>query len=489
MMLRWLSVTIVFACGCVTPLAEYLALNRDGAGRASVAADANPEAAPSGTKSSAAGGPSEQVAADGSGRVADTQTLPKVVRLDRSGVTGRAAGTTALAGGLAVADRQVEDALLDAFAHLSPAQRAELGAQLLGQSPAAPRRSAPDRPEDVKLSRAGPLPAPSNTTTAGHLVGESAWLPGPQLPTEMRTPRERIRLTPGPRATSYRASVSSDDRTTEPAPAVRTSAPDATRGVVQPAAYSEPAAAAVTASSSPVGSTTGSWRDQLNATIEALTVQLGDQPETAPEYRQLAANLRLLQVLANRPDQAVAAIEGLPEDEREFWKHQAHALLLALDADGKNAAAQRYALALRELRSAEGHLANLSTLDVRNLALCESVDSYGMFTEFRTQSFRPGTDVLLYVEVDNFTVERVGDRFETELQGVYEIADAQGNRVTNVRLPLDKPQCNNRRRDYFIRYLITLPSDLGAGKYTLHLTMVDVKGQKSSDASLDFRIR
>ena len=180
----------------------------------------------------------------------------------------------------------------------------------------------------------------------------------------------------------------------------------------------------------------------------------------------------------------------MSEDEREFWKQQYYGLLVSLDPTGMHAAAsRRAALALRYYDTAQSHLANLSTLDVRGLAFCSRVESFGRYDEFRTYDFRAGQEVLLYVEVDHFAAEKQGDQFETELQGEYEILDAQGVRIANVVLPRDKQLCNNRRRDYFIAYKFFLPKEITPGNYSLRLTIEDIKGKKSNQSSVEFKIR
>jgi hypothetical protein len=233
----------------------------------------------------------------------------------------------------------------------------------------------------------------------------------------------------------------------------------------------------------------GQWRTALNQALDSLEKELVRFSHDDKEAGTLSTYVRLLHAIANHREQAVTVIDELPEDEREYWKHQMHALLIALDAEHQHAPTSRAALVLRELRSAVDHLSEVSALDVRNLALCKSVESYGRITEFPSHSFRPGTEVLLYVEIENFAVESVGDRFETELSGVYEIRDSAGERVANVVLPLDKQLCDNRRRDYFIAYRIFLPQDIRAGTFTLYLTIEDLKGRKSSQGSIEFQIR
>ncbi len=232
----------------------------------------------------------------------------------------------------------------------------------------------------------------------------------------------------------------------------------------------------------------GEWREHLSQTLETLERELARYTPSDREGERMATSARLLHLIANHRDQAVATMDKLSEDEREYWKHQLHALLVALDADDKHAGSRRAALALRELREAENHLANMSTLDVRNLAFCEEVKSFGNYTPVKSISFKPGQRVFLYVEIDNFSVHLDGDKYETKLQTEYNIVDASGGRISTKLEPVNE-ECRNRRHDYYITYTIDVPKDLRPGDYTLQLTIEDEVGQKSSEASIDFRVR
>jgi hypothetical protein len=232
----------------------------------------------------------------------------------------------------------------------------------------------------------------------------------------------------------------------------------------------------------------GEWRTHLTKTLDSLEAELKKYSPSDHEGELLATSARLLHVVANHREQAVEAIDKLDEDEREFWKHQLHALLVAIDAEDKHAGGRWAALVLRELQAASDHLANVSALDVRNLAFCSKVDSFGTYTPFKSTAFKPGQSILLYVEIDNFSVEQVGDIYRTELLAEYTIVDAAGTRI-NSKLPVVKEECRNRRHDYFIAYELLVPKDLPAGKYALQLVVEDVKGQKSSQASIDFSVR
>ncbi len=254
-----------------------------------------------------------------------------------------------------------------------------------------------------------------------------------------------------------------------------------TSGAVVPASHTTPASEAP--------AQPGAWRAATQAALAALEQELASDALTAQQRSRLNANTRLLHAILNDSEKALEPIEEVGEDERGYWKHVTMGLLHALDADEKNTAGRRSALALGSLRKAADHLANLSTLDLRNLAFCRRVISYGYFDEFDSNGFKPGQEVLLYVEVENFAAESTPGRHETELQGEYAILDTDGKRVASSVLPLDKQVSTNRRHDYFIAYRVFLPEKIEAGHYTLQLTMQDVKGNKSNQADIEFWIR
>ena len=233
----------------------------------------------------------------------------------------------------------------------------------------------------------------------------------------------------------------------------------------------------------------GEWKSTCSKAIERLERELSWGEVDDTERARLEASLRLLYLVTNRREKALEPIDQMTANEREFWKHQLFGLSISLDLENRHAAPRRAALALREIRTAAGHLANISALDVRNLAFCRNVESFGRYDEFKPYSFQSGQEVLLYVEVENFSVEATNEQYNTELHGEYTIVNAAGERVAGRGLPPDKQVCKNRRRDYFIAYRLYLPNEMSAGRYTLTLTMEDVKEHKSNQGSIEFRIR
>jgi len=230
----------------------------------------------------------------------------------------------------------------------------------------------------------------------------------------------------------------------------------------------------------------------LEAEIRQRRAAKSDQGEIA----RLELQLRLLYLLAERPDDAVAAIDALSLPERESCKHLLFGLAAFMEDEPASRAPHRNAKVLRALRDATKELAAGSRLDLRNMAFCEKVEYFGWYTEFPRYEFKPKQQVILYVEVENYAAESKGPQsFETELQGSYQIFDGSGQIIAERQLPLDREVCRNYRRDYFLAYRIYMPDSIPAGDYRLELTIEDLKargqfqGRKLGQGTIDFSIR
>jgi hypothetical protein len=231
------------------------------------------------------------------------------------------------------------------------------------------------------------------------------------------------------------------------------------------------------------------WDKRLAQSITALEGQLKDSKLEAREASRLQTQLRLLYLAADRKEDALREIEGLDAYEQDYWRSQLHAMSVLLDADGTPVKGRRAAIALRPLREAVDHLAAGATLDVKNVALCKSVSIWGNYVEFEKYEFKPNQEVLLYFEVENFASEETPKGFATEFITSYELFDTAGQRVADQQFPIAQETCQNRRRDYFIRYHWHVPKNLSPGEYTLQLTVEDQKGHKFGQGSVKLRVR
>jgi hypothetical protein len=234
-------------------------------------------------------------------------------------------------------------------------------------------------------------------------------------------------------------------------------------------------------------SVSGTWQDRLNEAIAKLEPLTREPPKDAAEVSRHAW-LRMLYLTAGRRDDALKPIAGISAAEQDYWSEQLYALATTLDVERTPDAAQRSAEARRHLAKAENRLAETGLLAVRNLAFCTEVSSYGVYQKFGESTFKANQPLILYAEVDNFKSEETSKGFHTALRSSYQIIDAQGRRVAENDLALTEEFCRNRRRDYFIRYFLSVPERIYDGKYTLQLTIVDTLSQKIGQASIDFTV-
>ena len=218
-------------------------------------------------------------------------------------------------------------------------------------------------------------------------------------------------------------------------------------------------------------------RSEFLTALKAEVNRRRSSTEDDEELTRLEKELRLVQLAGEQPEEAVRQIEALDGPERDAFAHLLMGLATWMNADEARRPTLRNAKIVREIRDAAAELAAVSKLDVRNLAFCEEVKSYGWYTEFSRSQFKAKQQVILYAEVENFAAVRIAeDSYETELQGSYQIFDSRGSLVDERELPLDKEVCRNYRRDYFLAYLIYLPDTISSGNYRLELTIEDKKG-------------
>ncbi|MBL4590583.1 MAG: hypothetical protein JKY96_01350 [Phycisphaerales bacterium] len=135
-------------------------------------------------------------------------------------------------------------------------------------------------------------------------------------------------------------------------------------------------------------------------------------------------------------------------------------------------------------------------LKITNVHLCTRVSGYGQFEPFPTNTFIAGRTqrAIVYVEVERFAQrETTGSdgspRFGVELTQrleLYHVADDLN--IWNRAAETDKTTSRNRLRDYYLINQITLPSNLGVGKYTLKVVMHDTVSGQVAEAIIPIEI-
>lgn len=257
------------------------------------------------------------------------------------------------------------------------------------------------------------------------------------------------------------------------APAAQSSLP------VQPASHQAPA---------PTSPAKAVWQQQLAPAIVELEKQTRGSPQDADAVARHVW-LRMLYLAAGRRDDALKPIPGIAPAQQDYWSKQLFALATYLDNQRTDDSSLRAAEAVQHLTRAAASLAEQGRLRVCNLAFCSAVESYGVHKRIEQHEFKPDQELLVYAEVENFKSEETEQGFHTALQSSYQILDSQGRRVAHDELPLTEEHCQNRRRDYFVRYFIRLPKTIYDGAYTLEWTIEDTLARKIGQSQIEFTIK
>lgn len=230
------------------------------------------------------------------------------------------------------------------------------------------------------------------------------------------------------------------------------------------------------------------WTDHVNQAIRLLEHHLGDSATTDSDVAN-HARLHLLRLVAGQREAALREIPAAAAAVRGYWTNQLYGLDLLLDTEPAPQQSRRAAQAKRQLVHATGCLGELATLEVRNLAFCREIQSYGAIEQFEQNEFAPSQRVLLYAEVENFLSEDTPRGHHTQLRSRYQIFDAAGSRVAENQSTVTEEYCTNPRRDYFIGCEFCLPTRIYPGRHTLKLTVEDLKSQKIGESTIEFTVK
>lgn len=254
----------------------------------------------------------------------------------------------------------------------------------------------------------------------------------------------------------------------------------------------------------PAETETESWIAEARQAHDALERMLARESESLSddERNRLEIRRRMLALVLGDRDEAVETIDSLDEPQKEFWKEQAFGLFhliepedLDLDASFRFENQRRIAIGVDHLRRAEQALASTASLRVHSIALCDQVNSYGNFREFPHRRFAKGEQVIAYCEVENFRAERVvdgeqGDLYESEFRPSIVIFDGTRKAVAQQDFDPIVDRSRRIRRDFYLHFVYTMPSDLPPGKYKLAVMLEDLKAQKSAISTmLDIDLR
>jgi hypothetical protein len=239
------------------------------------------------------------------------------------------------------------------------------------------------------------------------------------------------------------------------------------------------------------------WQEtlqRLTALVEAevAAAQPGLSEAERLAYVKRQVWLRMLYLMAEQPQLAQQAIPGVEPAEQEFWTELFWAVSNYFDEQSFPNPADRAALTVDQLASAQRQLEAIAPLQLRSVSFCYKINSFGNFDRYERDEFRPGQPVLLYAEIRNFRSEpATAGGYVTRLKSHIEIrrGGPDGQPVEQNSFPSTEDTCRSIRHDYFHSYKIDLPQHLTPGPYALVLTVEDELSRKSATQTVNFLIR
>ncbi len=229
------------------------------------------------------------------------------------------------------------------------------------------------------------------------------------------------------------------------------------------------------------------WEQHLRNAVDEMQTSLPDDPASTDEVNE-HMRLRLLQLLSGDQEGALQPIPGATAPQQDYWSQQLFAVSTYLDSKSQPDNKRRATGSLTYLDQARAKLAELATLQVKNLAFVDSVGGFGDYALRESGEFRPGDSVTLYAEIENYTSQSTKEGHHTRLGTSFEILDRNGKRVDSAQFPEVEDLCKTPRRDFHIQYTIKLPTRIYAEEYEIRLIVTDEQSQKIGQASLPLEI-
>lgn len=226
--------------------------------------------------------------------------------------------------------------------------------------------------------------------------------------------------------------------------------------------------------------------------VSELVVVLTDLARTSDDPGRAVATL------AGMESMSVEILEGLRDegvlsDSELSTLRAVREMFDGVVSSGEIASPEQVGDLLTRLKD---DLDRASGIRVSRALLCTRVDGFGRYEPFASNEFIAGRaqEVIVYVEVDRFAQrELTGNdgqaRFEVEMSQrleLYHVADDLN--TWNRAAEIDRSISRNRVRDYYLINKITLPANLGVGRYHLKVVMRDLVGERVGEAIIPIRM-
>jgi hypothetical protein len=212
----------------------------------------------------------------------------------------------------------------------------------------------------------------------------------------------------------------------------------------------------------------------------------------AREYpRDLPSQLDYQLLLFTKDEQVPrnADLAGLASEDRELLTALVDGLTNfrnAIRADNNMLMNRK----IRPLVEMSDRLRSRADLSIPNALLCREVKGFGTYAPIESTRFEAGKahKVIVYSEVENFaSVLNDKSLWETRLEQELVLYTESGLPVWEEKTPTTD-FCRNRRRDFFIARIVTIPANLTMGRYVLKVSVTDQQASRIAETSIPIAV-
>jgi hypothetical protein len=129
-----------------------------------------------------------------------------------------------------------------------------------------------------------------------------------------------------------------------------------------------------------------------------------------------------------------------------------------------------------------------NTLSVQNACFVSRVRGWGAVDRFETSRFHRGQEVIVYFELDHLKSRESAAGNTTRIDTVLRLVGDDGRRVHEWTFEPLEETCRSVRRDYFARYLLSVPDAAPVGACRLELLVSDAVAGRTAQASLPLEV-
>jgi len=219
--------------------------------------------------------------------------------------------------------------------------------------------------------------------------------------------------------------------------------------------------------------------------VEAFEAKLAKRVKDYPRDVSAQLEYQLWLYLRDQPVPQLSTISSLPIEDREMLTAVMDALANfrnTVRADNNTLLSKK----IKPLLDMADRLRSQADLNVPRVAFCKEVRGFGQY-EIMEPRFSAMTEAktILYCEVENFAAQvNEQQQWTSDLKLETVLYSEDSLQVWADKAEQVHDVSRNRRHDFFIRKFVTLPKNLGVGRYLLKVSVTDLQANRIAEYSL-----